>query len=110
MENSLDNNMLLFSSSNKPLGEILIEAGLISASQLELALQEQANNNLRIGEILAAHNCIKQQTADFFAEQWNTLVKQQQKKPLVYYFRHAGLLEEKQIASLLREQKQQQKS
>lgn len=102
-------NKLLISQSNKPLGEILIEAGLITASQIEFALQQQSQSKKRIGEILAEHNWIKQQTADFFAEKWHDLVHQNQKKPLIYYFREAGLLDEQQVAQLLREQQQRTK-
>ncbi len=50
---------------NKPLGQILVEAGLISMSQIELALKEQKQTNLKIGEILTLHGWIKQETADF---------------------------------------------
>ena len=35
--------------SQKPIGEILIEAGLIPIHQLEIALQEQKQTGLRIG-------------------------------------------------------------
>ncbi|MEL6909845.1 MAG: pentapeptide repeat-containing protein [Cyanobacteria bacterium J06648_1] len=108
--NSLSNNdELLISKANRPLGEILIEAGLITASQIEFALQLQSTSELRIGEILASHNWIEQQTADFFADEWAKLLKEKQKKPLVFYFRSAGLLNEQQIAVLIREQKQQLK-
>ncbi|MEL6945166.1 MAG: low-complexity protein, partial [Bacteroidota bacterium] len=86
MQNSPDSNELLISDTKRPLGEVLIEAGLITASQIEFALQLQYNSDLRIGEILASHNWIDQKTADFFAERWNKLLKQDQKKPLVYYF------------------------
>ncbi|MEL6930239.1 MAG: low-complexity protein, partial [Cyanobacteria bacterium J06600_6] len=109
MQNLSDNNDLFIPNTNRPLGEVLIEAGLISASQIEFALQLQSTSNMRVGEILASHNWIKQQTADFFAEKWETLLKQKQKKPLIYYFRSAGLLTEQQIAALIREQKQQSK-
>ena len=109
MENSLKENELLVSQTNKPLGEILIEAGLISASQLEFALQQQKEDNRRIGEILASHNWIEQKTADFFVEAWRKLIVEKKKRPLVYYFRHSGLLNEKQIAELLREQQKQEK-
>ena len=104
-----NSNELLISQANKPLGEILIEAGLITASQIEFALHQQANTNMRIGEILAAHNWIKQETADFFAEKWSKVINQKQKKPLVYYFRHAGLLDEQQIAQIIKEQQLQEK-
>lgn len=109
MENSFKQDEIVLSKANRPLGEILIEAGLISAAQLEFALQQQKSENRLIGEILASHNWIKQETADFFAEQWNNLLQQKNKKPLVYYLRHAGLLDDQQIAFLLREQKQQKK-
>ncbi|MDJ0596283.1 MAG: pentapeptide repeat-containing protein [Pleurocapsa sp. MO_226.B13] len=109
MENSFKKDELIISNASKPLGEILIEAGLISASQLEIALQQQQGETRRIGEILASHNWIKQQTADFFAEKWPKLLQQKQKKPLIYYFRHSGLLDEQQIAILIREQQQQEK-
>jgi uncharacterized protein YjbI with pentapeptide repeats len=109
MQNSANSDELLISKSNRPLGETLIEAGLISASQLEFALQLQTDSKLRIGEILASHKWIKQQTADFFVEEWRNILAQKQKKPLIYYFRQAGLLDEQQIATLLREQQQQSK-
>lgn len=109
MENSFNNDELIISKANRPLGELLIEAGLISPSQIEIALQQQASRKQRIGEILASHNWIKQQTADFFAEKWAKSINQKQKKPLIYYFRHAGLLEEEQITLLLQEQQQQKK-
>jgi len=106
---SSDSDELFVSKANRPLGEVLIEAGLITASQIELALQLQSTSDLRIGEILASHNWIEQQTADFFVEKWENLLKQEKKQPLVYYFRTAGLLSEQQIASLIREQQQQAK-
>ena len=109
MEISLSHDELPISQVSKPLGEILIEAGLISASQLELALHQQKDDNRRIGEILASYKWIEQKTADFFVEQWSFLLNQKQKKPLVYYFRHSGLLNEEQITRLLHEQKQQPK-
>ncbi|NJL51418.1 MAG: hypothetical protein HC930_02940 [Hydrococcus sp. SU_1_0] len=65
INDSSDSNELFVSKANRPLGEVLIEAGLITASQIELALQLQSTSNLRIGEILASHNWIEQQTADF---------------------------------------------
>ncbi|GAB4524506.1 MAG: hypothetical protein Tsb0014_03050 [Pleurocapsa sp.] len=108
MNHTSSDKILLTSKTKRPLGEILIEAGLISAAQLEIALQQQREDedNLKIGEILATNNWLKQETADFFVEQWPRLLKQKQKKPLVYYFRKAGLLDEVQINEILEEQKQ----
>lgn len=95
-----------FSKSNfgekKPLGQVLNEAGLISAQQIEIALQKQMQiTQMKIGEIFASQGWIKQKTADFFAEQWDELLQEKQKYPLVYYFRQAGLLDENQIKSIL---------
>jgi len=109
MQNSSNSNKLLISKANRPIGETLIEAGLITASQIEFALQLQSSSNLRVGEILASHNWIKQKTADFFAEEWQKLIDQKKKKPLIYYFRQAGLLDEQQISQLIADQKQQSK-
>ena len=63
----------------QPLGEILVEAGLVTLAQIEFALQEQIENNLKIGKILAKHNWIKQKTADFFVEKWFKLLKEEKK-------------------------------
>ena len=108
MQNSLSSNSSnnsLQSPLKQALGEILVEAGLISPAQIELALQEQKHQNLKIGEILASHGWIKQETADFFAEKWVPLLQQKEKQPLVYYFREAGLLSEEQIKLIVKEQK-----
>ena len=91
--------------SSKPLGQILIETGLISINQIAIALREQEETGSRIGEILVAHGWIKQTTADFFAEQWWSLLSEIDKKPLVYYFQQADLLNNEQIQAVIRLQK-----
>jgi hypothetical protein len=98
---------------SKPLGEILLQANLVSASQIEEALREQSlTQEGKIGEILARKGWIKQETADFFAHYWHSLVYQEKKyrqkpqKPLGYYLRQAGLLDEQQIRIILGEQEQ----
>ena len=92
-------------SSNKPLGQILIEAGLIPISQIELALQEQKHTGYKIGEILVLHGWIEQKIVDFFIEQWSELIKKENKKPLAYYLQEAGLLDAEQIEAILKLQK-----
>lgn len=89
----------------KPLGSILCEAGLISEAQLRVALQDQSlNSHLRLGEILAARGWIKQETVDFFAEQWYKLVRSyRRKQPLGYYLKASGLLDDKQIEAIMQE-------
>lgn len=91
-------------SSKKPLGEILIEAGLISIYQLELALHEQRQeqNNLKIGEILVAHGWIKQETIDFFCGRWFELLETKEKKPLVYYLQEANLIDDEAVEAVMR--------
>ncbi|VEP14766.1 conserved hypothetical protein [Hyella patelloides LEGE 07179] len=95
--------------TNKPLGETLMEAGLISASQIEMALREQKIHNIKIGEIFALHNWIKQETADFFVEKMPYIVAKQKKKPLAYYFKEAGLLTDEQVNSIIKLQKRKEK-
>lgn len=97
----IENNYL------KPLGKVLQLADLISTSQIESALEEQTKaNNLRLGEILALRGWLKQETADFFAQQWPNLPNQTSQKPLGYYLQQAGLLDEVQINTILSEQAQ----
>lgn len=91
--------------AKKPLGEILIEAGLIPIHQLELALQEQKQTGMRVGEILVLHGWIEQETIDFFAEKWFEAIAEPEKKPLVYYFQQAKLLNAKQVEAIVRLQK-----
>lgn len=91
----------------QPLGETLKKAGLVSAAQVQVALiDRQYYRDFRVGEILAIRGWIGQQTADFFADEWQFLVKQTNKYPLGYYLEKSGLLTEKQINSILEEQKQ----
>jgi uncharacterized protein YjbI with pentapeptide repeats len=91
---------------NQPLGKILVEAGLVSLAQIEFALQEQLEEDLKIGEILAQKNLIKQKTADFFVEKWPKLLQAEEKKPLVYYFKKAGLLDKHQINLIIEKQQE----
>ena len=59
----------------KPIGTILQEADLITTPQLEVALRDQAYyEDMRLGEILALRGWIKQDTADFFVQDWFKLV------------------------------------
>ncbi|BAZ02037.1 hypothetical protein NIES37_60450 [Tolypothrix tenuis PCC 7101] len=89
----------------KPLGKVLQQADLISSAQIEIALQEQTQYaGVRIGEILVSHGWLKQETADFFSEQWPAVLQQQAKQPLGAYLKDAGLLDEQQIVTILAEQ------
>ena len=106
MDNSIDRNSSSKSTIHKPIGQLLLEAGLISAKQIEIALQEQAEYpQLKIGELFALRRWIKQETVEFFVNKWYELLNQEQKHPLVYYFREASLLTEEQIEAILYEKK-----
>ena len=90
----------------KLLGETLQKAGLITKSQIQVALVDREyNQELRLGEILAIRGWIEQQTADFFADEWQLLLEQQNKYPLGYYLRKSGLLTTEEIDLVLQEQK-----
>jgi hypothetical protein len=90
---------------HKPVGEILEEAGLINIGQIQVALIEQSiYSHLRLGEILALHGWIDQQTADFFGEKIRELACDSNRQLMGYYFCQAGLLKEKDIKAILDEQ------
>ena len=105
-DRKLSNNSLVNLQSKKPLGEVLLEAGLISIAQIEMALEEQQNNNIKIGEILAYRGWIKQETANFFVERWASFLGKTKKRPLAFYLLAAGLLDQEQLAILKQKQKQ----
>ena len=95
--------------SNNPelLGQTLRKAGLVSFSQIQVALSDQEyNQSLLIGEILALRGWVEQQTADFFADEWRPLIDQLEKYPLGYYLVKSGLLTGEQTYLILEEQKQ----
>ena len=89
----------------KPIGEILQEADLITAPQLEVALRDQNyNSDLRLGEILALRGWIKQDTADFFVQEWFKIINRRVEHPIGFYLKQAGLLEEEDVKKILIEQ------
>jgi hypothetical protein len=87
------------------IGQKLQEADLISEAQIDIAVTTQASYpDLRLGQILALRGWIKQQTADFFDREWETLLNQRRRQPLGYYLKSAGLLDERHIKLILNEQ------
>ena len=96
-----------FNLITKPLGELLEEAGLITEGQLEVVLVEQnIYSHLKIGEIIALHGWLKQETADFFAERMRQLIKEKNSYLKIgKFFNQAALLSEKDIEDILNEQK-----
>lgn len=91
----------------KPIGELLQNAGLITSSQIEVALHDQkCYQEMRLGEILALRGWIEQSTVDFFVKEWLCLLKTKDNQPLGFYLRKASLLTDKQIKMILTEQHQ----
>lgn len=88
----------------QPLGAVLQQAGLVSAAQVSLALQEQTINQHRLGDLLCEHGWLHEPTAHFFAEQWPTLFHDPNLLPLGQYLRQAHLLTDTQIDYLLEQQ------
>lgn len=95
-------------ATDQRLGTVLQQAGLVSARQVTVALGEQDRSDRLIGEILADHGWLKQESADFFAEVWPWIQDQSWQEPLGQYLKQAALLEESQIQTILQEQRQTQ--
>ncbi|MDX2098535.1 MAG: hypothetical protein SFW36_12225 [Leptolyngbyaceae cyanobacterium bins.59] len=55
-------------SAPKLLGVYLIEAGLISPAQLQVALNDQKTSSMRVGEILVARGWVKEQTVEYLMQ------------------------------------------
>lgn len=55
-------------SRAKRIGGYLVDAGLLTPAQVNVALDDQKVNGLRFGEILAARGWVKQQTIEYLME------------------------------------------
>ncbi|MBE9115761.1 tetratricopeptide repeat protein [Lusitaniella coriacea LEGE 07157] len=89
----------------KPIGQLLQEAGLLSANEVVAILRYQAEHethHLRFGEISSRWGLVKPETVEFFVQ----LPEQprEQDYPLGQYFKSAALLNENQISALLNSQ------
>jgi len=63
-------------AGKRPIGEIFVERGLVTASQLEQALEEQRKTGGRLGEILVATGKLSRlELASALADQWATFQK-----------------------------------
>ncbi len=64
-----DRNPSPMASDNAPnrkrLGGYLVEAGLLTPAQVDVALNDQKLTGMRFGEILAARGWVKQQTIEY---------------------------------------------
>ncbi|WPF90135.1 hypothetical protein WEU38_07635 [Cyanobacterium aponinum AL20118] len=101
----MENNQLKYHQlKNKLIGEILQEAGFVNSDQVAVALMEQSfYTHLKLGEILALHGWVNQELVDFFAERIQLPPKKEAKK-IGEYLLEAGLLTEKDIQQILKEQ------
>lgn len=87
------------------LGEVLCDAALISPAQVDVTLRDQQQHlEMRFGEILVLRGWLKQETADFFAEQWREALQEKPKAAIGRYLKRAGLLSAEQVDSILEEQ------
>jgi len=90
----------------KYLGLRLQQAGLISAAQIQIALQDQIQyNHLELEEILSLRGWLKTETIDFFSNQIIKLIKHSQQISLIKCLKQAGLLTEAEIESIVKIQK-----
>ncbi|MGB7415822.1 MAG: hypothetical protein WA902_16575 [Thermosynechococcaceae cyanobacterium] len=97
--------MLGLVSPQQRLGEILRQAGLISAAQISVAAHDQElYTDMRLGEVLALRGWLKQETADFFAEQWTKVICEPAKLRIGDYLKAAALVDQGQIDNVCREQ------
>jgi hypothetical protein len=53
------------SNSRKPIGEYLIEAGLLTTSQVDVILMDQASAAVPFGEIVVTRGWVKEQTIEY---------------------------------------------
>ncbi|MCT7949708.1 WecB/TagA/CpsF family glycosyltransferase [Ancylothrix sp. C2] len=93
--------------SHKPIGQVLQKAGLISDEQIKYVLKTQAKQrHFRFGDLLVMRGWIKPETVNFFVEHLPKLATAQNPQPIGQYLKAAGLLEEWQISTILKEQRQ----
>lgn len=87
-----------------PIGQLLQEAGLLSASQVEAILSAQVACHRRFGELVVEYGWLHPQTLDFFIEEFPHLPKCQDIQPIGHYLKSAALLNDQQIYTILAEQ------
>ncbi len=91
----------------KRIGEILVEANLLTSAQVQVALYDQQQfSGMRLGEIFVFRGWLNQQTADFFGDHWYNLCTQDPdgRQPLGKYLCAAGLVDEHCIDKIIEEQ------
>lgn len=66
-------------SSSKCIGNYLLEAGLLSAAQVDVILSDQASTGMRFGEIAVSRGWLKEQTIEYLMKH---LIMPQQSTPI----------------------------
>ncbi|HEY9811877.1 MAG TPA: WecB/TagA/CpsF family glycosyltransferase [Halomicronema sp.] len=91
----------------KPIGQVLEKAGLISGEQVKYILKvQEKEKHFRFGELLVMRGWVKPETVNFFVEQLPKIGTAKNPQPIGQYLKAAGLLEEWQIHTILKEQRQ----
>jgi hypothetical protein len=53
---------------SKRLGDYLVDAGLLTQSQIEVALEDQLNTGLRLGDVLVRRGWVKEETIEYLMQ------------------------------------------
>ncbi len=92
-------------TENLPLGELLLQAGLLSPQNIRQTLKlQQQHADYRFGEILIQEGYLPSKTVGFFVDDLPTLVHSRNKLRLGDYLNNAGLLLPEQINDTLQQQ------
>lgn len=57
--------MLTYNPDSKRLGGYLIDAGLLTPSQVDVALRDQESTGMRFGDIIVERGWVKKQTIEY---------------------------------------------
>ena len=98
---------LNFYQYQKPIGINLQNAGLLSSQQVNRILREQRENpHKRFGDFVVAKGWLKAETINFFINEFPKLARNKRKLPLGQYLKAAKLISDRQIETILEQQKQ----
>ncbi|MGK7888724.1 MAG: WecB/TagA/CpsF family glycosyltransferase [Leptolyngbyaceae cyanobacterium] len=88
-----------------PIGQLLLEAELLSSAQVQTVLAQQAQmQGSKFGELAAQYGWLQSETIDFFVQDYPKLQRGSLKQPLGQYLKSAALMDDGQIQTILQEQ------
>lgn len=93
-------------SQGKLLGSYLIEAGLLSPAQIEVALADQQLNGVRLGEVLVRRGWIKEETVEYLMRKVIEPERQSSSKQAEAYLESSRNL----LKTLMQQNKEQQET